>query len=93
MSKNIRGRKWFDIIEHGPLFDDYLAITPAVSPVGIDYAATHKNRDEVLIATMRQWGEILSNGIAEPREAGQRLKELADEAEAIEREIGFGYNR
>ncbi len=89
----MRKARWFDIIEHGPLFDDYLAITPATNPVGIDYAATHKNRDESLIKLVRQYGEVLVNGLAEPRSIGQYLQELADEAEAIEREIGFGYNR
>ena len=85
--------RYMDIIQHGPLFDDYLAITPVESAVGIDHVSTHINRDKVLIATLRQWGEILMNGIAEPRDAGKRLMELADEAEAIEREVGFGYSR
>lgn len=35
--------------------------------------------------------EVLSNGLASPREVGGYLIDLAREAEAIEEEVGFGY--
>lgn len=85
--------RYMDIIESGPIFDDAFAITPIRSGSQIDHVATHINRDRVLIATLRQWGEILINGLAEPRDAGRLLKELADESEQIESDIGFGYNK
>lgn len=93
MSKNIKGHKWFEVIQYGPIFDDYLAITPVEGAVGIDHAATHRNRDESMIKLVRQYGEILANGMADPRSIGNYLMELAEEAEQIEQEIGFGYNR
>ncbi len=89
----MRKYRYMDIIETGELFDDAFAITPIRSGTAIDHVATHINRDKVLIATLRQWGEILENGIAEPRDAGKRLRELADEAESIEAEIKFGYEK
>jgi hypothetical protein len=89
----MRKYRYMDIIESGDLFDDAFAITPIHSGPGVDHVSTHINRDKVLIATLRQWGEILMNGIAEPRDAGKRLMELAEEAEDIEKEVSFGYNR
>lgn len=78
---------------HGPLFDDYLAITPVEGAVGIDHEATHRNRDEFLIKLVAQYGEVLVNGLADSRDIGRYLIELAQEARSIEREAHFGYNK
>ncbi len=96
MSKNIKGHKWFEIIQHGELFDSFDvggSVTIPHNESGPDSYATHKNRDSAMIKLVRQYGEILSNGLAEPRSVGQYLKELADEAESIEREVKFGYEK
>jgi hypothetical protein len=93
MSKNIKGRKWMDTIYAGDIFDDALAITPISSGSGIDHVATHINRDKVLISMVRQYGEVLVNGLAEPRDVGRYLQEISKEAEEIEKEVKFGYQR
>jgi hypothetical protein len=86
MSKRITGRKWFDTIRFGPIFD-----AEKDGDTGIDEEETHRYRDKNLIAYLRQYGEILANGLAEPREVGRYMMEMADEAEAIEKEIRFWY--
>lgn len=93
MSKRISGHKWIDIIYAGELFDDAFAITPISRPSGIDHVATHINRDKVLIAMMHQYGEVLINGLADSREVGRYLQEISREAEEIEKEVKFGYDR
>jgi hypothetical protein len=80
--------RYFDVIEQGPLFDP----EPG-EKVEVSSKATHKNRDKVLIAYCRQYGEVLVNGLAPPRDMGQGLIDLADEAEAIEDEVKFGYEK
>ena len=82
-----------DTIYAGELFDDAFAITPISRPAGIDHVATHINRDKVLIAMVHQYGEVLANGLAEPRSVGQYLMELADEAKSIEEEVEFYYEK
>ena len=82
-----------DTIYAGDIFDDALAITPISSGSGIDYVATHINRDKVLISMVRQYGEVLVNGLAEPRDVGRYLQEISREAEEIEKEVKFGYQR
>lgn len=81
--------RYYDIIEFGGLFDAPCEKCP--DEAGVDAVATHKNRDKVIVATLRQYGEILRAGMADPRDIGKYLKDLADEAEAIEEEVGFGY--
>jgi hypothetical protein len=96
MSKNIKGRKWFEVIQHGELFDSFDgggAVTVPYNESGPDSYATHRNRDSAMIKLVRQYGEILSNGLAEPRDIGRYLQELADEAESIEAEVKFGYEK
>jgi len=96
MSKNIKGHKWFEIVEHGELFDSFDGLGSTSVPhneSGPDSYATHKNRDRSLIAYVRQYGEVLMNGLAEPRDIGKYLQELADEAESIEAEVHFGYEK
>jgi len=95
--------KFLDVVQHGPLFDmvdgevmtqvveNGVRVRPALG-IGPDSYATHKNRDKVLIAYCRQYGEVLVKGLAPPRDMGQGLIDLADEAEAIEKEVPFGYN-
>ena len=84
--------RYFDIINTGSLFDyDGLNITAVAPAPGIDPRATHVERDKVLIETLRMYGEMLSNGMAEPRSLGRDMLEIAKEAEAIEAEVKFGY--
>jgi len=80
--------RYFDIVEQGPLFDPEPGEKVEVSPV-----ATHVYRDKALIAHVRQWGEVLMGGLAMPREVGQYLKDLAREAEELEKEVQFGYEK
>lgn len=79
--------KYLDVISAGPLFDPEPGET-----IGPDSYATHKHRDLSLIKIIRQWGEVLSNGLASPREVGQYLIDLSREAEELEKEVKFGYN-
>ena len=80
--------RYFDVVEQGPLFDPEPGEKVEVSPV-----ATHVYRDKALIAHVRQWGEVLMGGLAMPREVGQYLKDLAREAEELEKEVQFGYEK
>jgi len=80
--------RYFDIVEQGPLFDPEPGEKVEVAPV-----ATHIYRDKALIAHVRQWGEVLMGGLAMPREVGQYLKDLAREAEELEKEVQFGYEK
>ncbi len=96
MSKRISGRKWFEIIEHGELFDSFDGLGSSTVPhneSGPDSYATHKNRDSAMIKLCRTYGEVLMNGLAEPRDIGRYLIEMCDEAESIEAEVKFGYDR
>jgi len=79
--------RYFDVVEQGPLFDP----EPG-EKVEVSSTATHIYRDKALIAHVRQWGEVLMGGLAMPREVGQYLKDLAREAEELEKEVPFGYN-
>jgi hypothetical protein len=80
--------RYFDIIEQGPLFDP----EPG-EKVEVSHSATHAYRDMSMIKIIRQWGEILKNGLCEPREVGQYLIDLAREAEELEKEVQFGYEK
>jgi len=69
-----------------------VSVRPALG-IGPDSYATHKNRDEAMIKLCRQYGEILVNGLASPRDIGHYLQEMADEAESLENEVKFGYEK
>lgn len=79
--------KNFSIIQHGGLFDGI----DGEGPTGIDIAATHKERDRFLINRIKVFGEILRCGMADPRQVGQNLIDLAAEAEELEKLVIFGY--
>jgi len=81
-------RKYFDTIMHGKLFD---GLDDNNDPSGVDQAATHMNRDQILINRIKTMGEVLKHGLADPRKIGNDLIELAEEAKAIEKEAVFGY--
>jgi hypothetical protein len=96
MSKRMTGRKWFEVIQHGELFDSFDglgSVSVPNNPAGPDSYATHKNRDEAMIKLCRQYGEILENGLADPRAIGTYLREMADEASSLEDEVKFGYEK
>lgn len=95
MSKNIKKYRWFEVVEHGEIFDflDGMdsTFTAPYNHAGPDSFATHKNRDKSMIKLMRQYGEMLVNGLAEPRDIGHHLIEISDEAGSLEQEVKFGY--
>jgi len=93
MSKNLPLYRWFDILYKGPLFDNIYDITPPEDVVTVDHVATHEARDRSFISLVRQYGEVLKNGLAEPREIAEYLIQLSDEADAIEAEVKFGDER
>jgi hypothetical protein len=46
-----------------------------------------------LIRKMRVFGEIMKAGLMDPRQLGDQMVEMADEAEALVGDVGFGYSR
>jgi hypothetical protein len=82
-----------DRIYMGPIFDDVFALATPKEEDTLDPVATHRNRDAVLISTLRAYGDALCNGIMDSREVGQYLKDMATEAEQIESEVKFGYEK
>jgi hypothetical protein len=96
MSKRMVGRKWFEVIQHGELFDSFDgggSVTVPHNPTGPDGYATHKNRDEAMIKLCRTYGEVLVHGLADSRDIGRYLIEMCDEAESLEAEVKFGYEK
>jgi hypothetical protein len=83
----MRMYKYFDIIKRGSLFTGI----DGEGESGTDAMASHMNRDRVMISRMRTLGEVLKHGLADPRKIGEDLIEMADEAEAIEKEVVFGW--
>jgi len=87
--------KYLDTVGKGTLFDEQeLADKPRLFPgdnTTTDIVATHKLRDQILIDRFKTFGEILVNGMAEPRKIGGEMIIIAREAEEIEKEVGFKY--
>lgn len=75
--------KYFSVIHKGDLFGD--------DKDAIDIAATHRNRDGVLIDRCKVMSEMLAAGMADPGRVGRDMLELVNEAEKIEKDIGFIY--
>jgi hypothetical protein len=85
--------KFFSIIRTGELFDS-ISVVDGVTSINkavnnIDGESTHKERDKVLIAKMKVYGEMLKAGMIDPRDAGRDMVEIAKEAQDMEDEIGF----
>ncbi len=81
------GKRWFEVIRRGNPVDN----VEGEGETGIDHAATHRNRDQILIGRIRMYGEMLQNGMADPRRIGQDLIDMANEADSIEKDIIFGW--
>lgn len=85
--------RWFSVILTGELFDS-IEVSDGITKINkakseIDGEATHKERDKVLIAKMRVYGEMLKAGMIDPRDAGRDMVEIAKEAQEMEADIGF----
>jgi hypothetical protein len=81
------GKRWFEVIMRGNPVDN----VEGDGETGIDHAATHRNRDRILINRARMYGEMLTKGMADPRRIGQDLIDMANEADSIEKLMFFGY--
>ena len=89
--------KYFSIINKGELLDtvDMVDGKPVVNRVKAEIAVeeTHRLCDMELIRKMRVFGEIMKAGLMDPRQLGDQMVEMADEAEALVGDVGFGYSR
>ena len=83
-------KKWFDVIMLENRIDNIDGEFIG-DETGIDRASTHRNRDEILIGRIRMYGEMLQNGMSEPRRIGKDLIDIANEADSIEKDIIFGW--
>jgi hypothetical protein len=89
--------KYFSVINKGELLDtvDMVNGTAVVNKAKAEIAVeeTHKFCDMELVRKMRVFGEIMKAGLMDPRQLGEQMVEMADEANSLITDVGFGYSR